>query len=205
MNAPQSAGENVIELARKAVEERDTARAREILAGFLEKPGSDDNTRLKALFYLSQLVESPIEKVECLVRALTVDPNHAKIRAKLAETQLNVIQQAKDAIKSSETQPAVKLLSRLLEIGGLEPGAEVQALFYSSYCSDELEQNITYLRKALALEPSAPAVRKRLDQLEARLPSPEPSGATGPEPEPPSEEVRRPAEDPRPSARSLRL
>src|ERR1035437_10372040 len=108
MKASQPGSENVIELARKAVEEKDPAKAREILASFLEKPGSDDNSRLKALFYLSQLVDSPIEKVECFIRALTIDPNHATIRAKLAETQLNVIQSAKDAIKSGKKQTAAQ-------------------------------------------------------------------------------------------------
>src|ERR1039458_10826039 len=109
MSAPQPVGENVIELARKAVKDGHTARAREILASSLEKPGPDNSTRLKALFYLSQLVESPIEKVECLIRALTNCPNHAQIRAKLVETQFSVIQSAKDAIKSGKKQPAAQL------------------------------------------------------------------------------------------------
>jgi hypothetical protein len=140
----------MLESAKRALEHGDKETARQILLDSIEQPALDTDTRLRALFYLSQLTDNVLDRVEYLTQAHAINPENPRILARLIESQLGLILQAKAAVRRGDRTSARQALSSLLSLGNLDPGEQTHALVDLSYCLDDAEESAYVLRKALA-------------------------------------------------------
>src|ERR1039458_3672501 len=115
----------MLESARRALEHGDKQSARQILLDSIEQSALDADTRLRTLFYLSQLTDNVLDRVEYLTQAHAINPEHPRILAPLLESQLSLILQAKAAVRRGDRASARQALSSLLSLGNLDPGEQV--------------------------------------------------------------------------------
>jgi hypothetical protein len=148
----------MLESAKNALERGDRQAARQMLLDSFES-AVDVDTRIRALFYLSQIADNVLDRIEYLTQAHAISPEHPRILARLIESRLGLILQAKAAVRHGDKTGARQALSSLLSLGDLGPGEQAHALVELSYCLDDTEESAYVLRKALTI------ISSRLRQL----------------------------------------
>jgi tetratricopeptide (TPR) repeat protein len=128
----------------------------------LEQAVVDNPDELRAWAWLSEIRENPAGRIEALERAFAIRPGSATaqvqahmdaLKAELNALQAN-LQEAARLLKSGAKQEAVQVLKR---ITGKYPANE-RAWYMQSYAEPAIEDKITAIEKALAINPGNPKI-----------------------------------------------
>jgi len=122
-----------------------------------------------AWLWLASVAETPEDSISCLQRVLDINPAHEQALEWSKQARRNLAQsllaRGVAAAKDGDQEAARTLLSQAVEI---EPTREVAWLWLASV-TEELEEKLTLLQRALDLNPSNEQTQTSLQRVQASL------------------------------------
>ena len=172
------ASDNAASLADASLKARKLLRQGIIIAkGGDKKQGREllfESVRLDpqgemAWLWLASLAETPEDSISYLQRVLDINPTHEQAVEWIKQARRNLAQsllaRGVAAAKEGAPKAARTLLSQVVEI---DPSREVAWLWLASV-TEELEEKLTLLQRALALNPSNEQTQTSLQRVQASL------------------------------------